>query len=46
VISIQLSDCVDVGDEVIVSRNWLRELDLQLAARLAYTNAIVLAESV
>jgi len=44
--SVQLSDRVDVGDEVIVLGNRPRELDLQITVRLANANAVILAESV
>jgi hypothetical protein len=39
-----LSYGVNVGYELIVFENWPRELDLQFAARLSNTNAIILAE--
>src|SRR5437899_2028995 len=42
--AIQLSDRVDVGYEVILFGNWSHELDLQVAARLANADTVVLAE--
>src|SRR5438552_12925967 len=42
--AVQLSDRVDVGYEVILFGNWSHELDLQVAARLANADAVVLAE--
>src|SRR2546427_2621920 len=41
---VQLSDRVDVGYEVILFGDWSHELDLQVAARLANADAVVLAE--
>src|SRR5439155_15467393 len=42
--AVQRSDRVDVGYEVILFRNCPGELDLQVAARLANADAVVLAE--
>src|SRR5207244_5051420 len=42
--AVQLSDRVDVGYEVILFGNGSHELDLQVAARLANADAVVLAE--
>src|SRR5438270_8301823 len=42
--AVQLSDGVDVGYEVIFFGNWSHELDLQVAARLANADAVILAE--
>ena len=44
--AVQLSDRVDVGYEVILFGNGSHELDLQVAARLANADAVILAESV
>src|SRR5713101_5400856 len=41
---VQLSDRVDVGYEVILFGNGSHELDLQVAARLANADAVILAE--
>ena len=43
---VQLSNGINIGDEIVLARNWPRELDLQVATRLADANAVVLAESV
>ena len=44
--AIQFSDGVNIGDEVILPGQWPLELDLQVALRLANTDAVVLAEPV
>src|SRR5207302_6734398 len=41
---VQLSDRIDVGYEVILLGNGSHELDLQVAARLADADTVVLAE--
>src|SRR5439155_27179457 len=43
---VQPSDGIDVGYEFVLVRKWPCKLDLQIAARLANPNAILLAEAV
>src|SRR4029077_13752180 len=45
-LTVQRSDGVDIGNEIVVAGNWPRELDLQIAARLTNANAIVLTAAV
>src|SRR5580698_11664951 len=44
--AVERSDGIDVGDEVILLRQWPLELDLQVAAGLANADAVVLTEPV